>query len=309
MAKLSSAIAVALALGTPAAALADAFEFETGLSFLRSEQSGVIRSTVIPLPPIFTPGFPAFTTRTNVEEDEATFSGTWFVSGVNINEGPRSRAAFLSRASSVTLEYADVDASIRGRVTFDDPNSPDQTFGDSFDGSSFSIGGRYVAQSSGWYGFGSIASRSIDNRDVENYRLGIGKYVGERTTVDSSVSYDDVAGFSQTTFALSLSHVGDLSARWQYGADVSISRSDLSGADSLLGAAFSLYPSRSVAFGLQYSGSLENLDGFARYDAFASWFISESVELSARYGTSDQDDSPFVSSDDDRWGLGVRVRF
>ena len=307
MTPVRSAILAATLYAVSGAAYADTFDFEVDASFLRSDTSFVSNNVAIQLTPPFIP-LPTFTAVNELDADLTALSGTWFFSGVNINEGPRNRAAFLSRASSLSIELGRLDTSFRSRVDFEDPALPDQDSRSSGSSDVVALSGRYVWQDTGWYGLAGVASsEAIGGGNSESYRLGIGRYVGERTSIDFNAQYGDFLDDSVTTFTFNLSHVGDLTGRWQYGADVSLSQADSAQSDLVMDGAISLFPTRSLAFGVEYVTSLEDIGDGASYDAFLSWFANETLEVSARLGTTDQD--TFAGADEDRWGLGFRVRF
>ena len=294
----------------------DTFDFEVGLSY--DNRDGSVRIDSIPAAP-----FPILIRSSN-ETDDIGISGRWFFGGVNSTSGPRSRAALTSRASFISFGYTDSDADIATTFGSTDPAIPTTVSRSSATADLFSAELRYVWAESGWYGIAALGTSSIETRsnlgrfssDSDIYTLGAGVYAGDNTTLDLRVSRVELGGgggigdTSSTLTALTLAHIGDV-VTWQYGIDASISSSDVSGADELVDLRFSMYPTRSIAFGFGVDTTLQDpFDDGASYEFFGSWFATESVELAARYGFVDLNESGNVASNDqDSFGLGVRVRF
>ena len=317
--KIVCRLAPAICLVPPATARGDTFDFEVGASYDRTSASLSFESTdfpgVVPPPTLVR-------SRSNTDDDDITVFGTWFFDGVAAPTGPRSRAAFLGRASSVSLSYRHADSDSSFSLTSPDPSfSP--TMGRSGRNSeAISANLRYVWPESGWYGLAGVATLDTEFDDdfgsfefgSETYSLGIGKYIGSRTTLDVRVSrLETDNNFDLTETALTLSHIGGLGETWQYGADVAVTTTDVSRADESFDLRLSLYPSRSLAFGLETSGSVQNaFDERTRYGLFASWFARENIELGASYSYVDNDtprNNVDWDEDEDGFGLGVKVRF
>ncbi len=315
--KIVCRLAPAICLALPAMALGDTFDFEVGTSYDRistsSEGTGLL-------------GFPQpsipFTSTSDGDDDDITVFGTWFFDGVSAPDGPRSRAAFLSRASSVSLSYRYGDSDTSSSLTSPDPSFSPVMGWESWSSDAISANLRYVWPESGWYGLAGVSTLDEEfdssfgsfNSDVETYSLGIGKYIGSQTSVDLRVSRleGETAGsnIGVTETALTLSHIGGLGETWQYGADVALTTTDVSRADELFDLRLSLYPTRSLAFGLETSGSVQDaFDEGTRYGLFASWFARENIELEASYRYVDTESFPNFDQDEDGFGVGVRVRF
>lgn len=309
-------ITAALVLVAASGAHADTFDFEIDVAYDRSDAS--VRVDSIPNAP-----FPVFIRSAN-EADDVGISGRWFFNGVNSTSGPRSRAALTSRASFISFGYTNSDANIETTFGSSDPAIP--TSNSSADASAdiFSAELRYVWAESGWYGIAALGTSSFEtdsnigrfSSDSDIYSLGAGLYVGDNTTLDLRVSRLELGGggsigdTSSTQTALTLAHIGDVTT-WQYGIDAAISTSDVSGSDELVNLQFSLYPTRSIAFGVGFDTTLQDpFDDGASYEFFAGWFVTESVELTARYRFVDLNESGNIASNDqDSAGVGVRVRF
>lgn len=307
----------ALAVAAPTSASADNFDYEIGADYDAANQS---TRSVVSLDPLIPGGTIAI--RSKLDSDNLDLFGTWYFSGVTSNDGPRSRAAFLARASSVSLRYSGLDGDATIRVDSIDPTVPSDTTRSSTSGDTFSATARYVWAGSGWYVLGSLATASLefDNGDVDAdaYTVGIGKYFASRTAIDLSVLHEDStssgsifqSNSSGSAARLALMHVGDLGSTWQYGTDVALSTDGAGDSDGSFDLKLSLYPTRSVAFGLDIAGQLENFgDGAVRYETFISWFPRESFTINARYGWVTIDEPAGIDTDNDSAGVGFRFRF
>ena len=134
-------LAIFIALGFLASANAEEFDWEVTLDGSRVESE--FGSTVFG-----TDGF--FGVRSEV--DTLSLGANWFIDGLVIGDQPRSEAAFLNRASSLSFAYerADVDTTVFG-IGADGAT-------DNFSTDALSIGGRYVWEESGWFATGAYAS-------------------------------------------------------------------------------------------------------------------------------------------------------
>ena len=70
----------------------------------------------------FSSNLVAGTTRSKSDGDGFILEGSWYYAGLSDDEGPRARAAFMSRASGATLGWSALDESSRIIVT--DPLLP-----------------------------------------------------------------------------------------------------------------------------------------------------------------------------------------
>lgn len=298
-------------------AAADTYTWEVGLGLTANNSTSRSTSTFPP------PNGGTISSRSESDSDDIGIGGTWYFAGVEANSGPRSRAAFIGRASAVSLSYSRGDGDSSTNVTSTVPGFPDQSFRSDASSDSFSGNLRLVGKDSGWYGLASV-SRTESEGDFPGlgatqfssnaYGLGVGKYLGSQTALELNVARGEAQGFYTTIAALALIHIGAMGDTWQYGIDASLSDDNQDGSNARFGARFSLYPSRSWAFGADISAQLEDTsDGPRNYGLFASWFPTERVEIEARYTTTDVDvPTAFISNvdvDQYSYGAGVNVRF
>ncbi len=297
------------------AASAEDYDFELGLSYGHGSTDYTVASTLngIPMPSL---GM----TTISTDSDNVDLVGAWFYSGLSDSEGPKSRAAFTSRASSLAMGYSRSEVS-GSSVFTEDPFPPvAATFDATTDEISLNL--RHVWRDSGWYALAGISTATLDGSsvidgnpgsgelDTSAYVLGVGKYFGKATTVDLSAAFVEIVDSDATVVALTLSHVGSIGERWQFGADLFYATSDADDPGDSYGLRGALFPSENFEFGLEYSHQEAVLDIDADVvEVFASWFVSSSTEISARYGQVHPDAIGSGDIDSNQFGVGVRIRF
>jgi hypothetical protein len=304
---------------------AEEYRFEIGAGYANTSFEGSQTIT--------TPGGTVFNSG-KTDTDDLGVRGNWYFYGLSDDSGPRARAAFVDRASSLSFGYSRSDQTTRTLITSDDPTFPfppqDLTF--DLDVDAYVLDMRYVHRDSGWFGDAglvltdtsfSLGGSVNDSGDATGWRLGIGKYIFSNTAVSVEVSQVDADGGADAeAYAAAFAHLGDLGEKWQYAVDLAYSRSESDfdlDLDTWSGA-FSLYPTRDFEFGI----AVEDVSGdrFAGdttgFAGFVSWFVTSNVSLSASYRTDDVDYLGNVSigggtidadADQDMFALGVSVRF
>jgi hypothetical protein len=327
--------AVSLLLCTGVAA--DEFRFEVSAGF-----DGERLSTTSPL---FGFDGQEGTVFADTGTDTTALTAAWYFSGASDNDGPWSRAVFLSRASSLNLAYRRTDVS--ADISFDPPLQlspfpgpiapivpPEPIFvatpviaPRSFDGDEFSLGGRYVWAESGWFVFGNVSIGDADTPgnafglsiDTQQLIAGGGVYLGERTAIEVAVidteikfTIDTGSGVedSSTGLAISLTHIGNMGSTWQYGIDAALIDRDSANSDTAVALRGSLFPTPAVAFGLEIETEVEGVfDTGTRYSAFGSWFVTRQLEFFGKYGMVDIDAPAGSTADLDVYSLGFLGRF
>jgi len=302
-------------------ASAEQYDFEAGVAFDSTRFDGSQT--------ISTAGGTVFNSG-ETDTDELRLFGSWYFAGLSDDKGPLARAVLVDRASSLSIGYSRSDQTNSAFLTSDDPAFPFPPIDSRFDsdGDSFVANFRYVDRDSGWFGTAGLLTSDTslsgfvdDSFDATGWRLGVGKYVFENTTLALDVSQVNADGGDATAVAVSLEHLGDIGESWQYAIDVGYSRLDATGGSEqdAWRAAIALYPSRSFEFGV----AVEDVSGLFGQDAtglegFASWFVKPNVSLSARYRVDDADYFGNVSiggasrvsdADKDGFGISATVRF
>lgn len=305
------------AFALPAAAHAAGYDYEIAISYDASRASSESVATTI---------FQPINIQSNSDYDEIGFAGTWYFNGADASVGPRSRAAFISRASAASLSYSRGNGDSIFTLNRTSPFIPSMTQSAEETTNNVSANLRRVWRESGWYALAGFSmaefkaqSEFVSTKlEADVFSLGIGKYIGAQTTLeltavrqDSDASGAVIAGDSTSTeLALGFSHMGGLGRTWQYGTDIVMATTGRGSADGSYSARLSLYPSRPLAFGIEIAGALQDADDVSTdYGLFASWFPRELIELQAHYGRIAVDEPPGVELDQYDFGLGVSFRF
>ena len=307
------------------AGVADEYDFEVGLAYDYTKFEGS---------QLITGAGGTIFSSSDIDTDDFSVFGSWYFAGLSDNKGPRARAAFVDRASSLVAGYRRSEQTWSLFRNSDDPTFPFSDLDSTLDssGDSFAADIRYVDRASGWFGTaGLIDSDTRPRGIVDNsigatgWSLGIGKYIYETTALSLTVSDidSDVALFG-TAVAANFSHLGNLGERWQYAVDLDYShRNTDRGADlDTVGATLAFYPTRDIEFGISIVDEFSDRAGLIDLDTtsfqgFASWFVTPNVQLSARYRVDDGDYIPDVirneptarDSDQDSFGISATVRF
>ena len=258
------------------------------------------------------------------DSDSVDVRGTYYFNDVEINKGPLSVAAFLNRASNVSVFYADgeteVDAS---QLVFSGPTIFGGTggiggYGAPILGSTFLIpkyeidteqylvNGQYIDVESGWlidasYGYSEEDSDLGIDIERDSYGVGVGKYIAKytrlkldylHTEIDIDTSTSDVSSDSDVV-NLGLFHVQELGNGTFYDASVDVAYLDSDDGDDAQAYSVSTtyYFSPSVGVGV----SLSHIDGddidTTSYGVFGEWFITNNFSVSLNYLRSKVDDS------------------
>lgn len=302
-------------------ASAETYDFEIGIAYAGGEFDGSQTIT--------TNGGTIFNSI-STDTDDLSVVGSWYFTGLSDDKGPRARAVLVDRASVFSFRFSRAEQTTATVLTSDDPLSPfppvDSTF--ESEGDTFGFDVRHAFRDSGWIGIVGLSTTSAefsgavsDSADATGWRLGVGKYLSENTTLGVDFSETNVdGGPDSTALGISLEHLGDLGAHWQYAVDVRYNRVDSDGPFEVdtARAAFSLYPTRDLELGVAVedaSGSGQDVLGL---ELFASWFVSPGFRVSAGYRVDDTDSfgglslggAPSVSdTDQSSFRIGASLRF
>lgn len=320
------AIFLATFLGIVNGATADDVDYELGLSLANFDMDvaspiGFIGGT---------PGSALGRAENSTDTDRLELSATWYYSGLQDAPGPRSRAAFLDRASSIVLSYAYEDSSSDFSSTgIPDPllppgigPFPPSTGGSDGTGHFIEARLRHVWGDSAWYGLAGLSHAEIDldsvfngnsssfSEDSDAWAIGLGRYIGASTSLEVGTGSVDILGEDATTYSAALSHVGQLGANWHYAADLGITVFDSFDDREAYSLGLSAFPNRELEIGIRATlrDSEFDLDEDS-YELFSSWFIRENVEIRARYREDDRDSTFVTEFDSSELALGVNVRF
>lgn len=322
----ASSIPTLAAIFFTTTAMAGEFDFEVEAAYDLTQFNG--RQTIT------TQGGTIFNSSAS-DTDDLSLSGSWFFSGMSDDKGPRARAIFVDRASSVSIGYSRLDQSVSTFLNTDDPqfSFPDIDGTFNTNGDSFAVDVRYVDRSTGWFGDVGVLATDVaisgfvdDSIDASGWRLGVGKYLFGTTALGLNYSQVDADGGGDAeVIALFFTHLGDLGSRWQYAIDLGYARTEAGTISDLdtWNAAISLYPTRDFEFGVAIEDVSDDRDfqGFFEtrgISGFASWFVTPNVKLAARYRVDDVNyfgsiiigGAPRDSdANQDSFGLSMTIRF
>ena len=176
----------------PGDAAAENFDFEIGVTYNRTQLDA--EQTI-------TTNVGSIFNSNDIDTDAWSLFGSWYFAGLSDDNGPRARAAFVDRASMLGVSYARVDVSASASLVSSDPAIP--SFEGSFnsDGDAYALDVRYVWRDSGWFANGGVAQTDTtiggfvaSSVDSTVWRVGVGKYLFDTTTLALDVSQADDDG-------------------------------------------------------------------------------------------------------------------
>ncbi len=251
----------------------------------------------------------------NPDNDAISGYGTYFIDAVDDTKGPLAEADFLDRASSISIfaENSNIDGDLiddLGRKNYG--MATHSVFSDAgwiidFGYTRLETDTLRTSVSAGQLPTDPGVDRPLDTIDVDQFRLGFGKYLTDRTTLVLSYEYSDIdeAG-DYSTYRLDLEHLfqfsfGDIKAEASYGlVDISVDKKLLGDVDDIdiyvVGATY--YFGSNKNWGVGVNGGQEDFDGdsFKRWEANVSWFITDQWEVALDYSDGEYDDLDNVES-------------
>jgi len=254
----------------------------------------------------------------NPDNDVISGYGTYFIDAVDDTKGPLAEAAFLDRASSISL------FSVRENIDGDGIKDLGRK--------NYGLEIHAVSSDAGWitdFGYSREendslrtslsaanlpsnlpilpANRTLDTIDLDRFKIGFGKYLTDRTTLVASYTYTDVDEAGDfSTYRLDLEHLfqfsfGDIKAEASYGlVDVSVDNELLEDPDDidifLVGATYYFGSNKNWGVGVNYGEEDFGGDSWKRVAANVSWFITDQWEVALDYSDGEFDDLDDVES-------------
>lgn len=284
MKKSALSLAVACALGVSGTAVASGYQYELSIGYDRVDQKGSY----------------------GYKGDTWSLSGIYYLDQIDDSTGPLAEAAFLNKASFLNAHY--------GYLAKD------------FDGDAFGVGGEYVTSERGVIlgaSYDWIDDIRLDGvsggADVDSYRLTIGQYLTDTTTVRLSYQNDDVDAdnslydFEVDTVGLNVRHLtGDLGNGIHLALEADLQRieRDFRAADTyrntLMGVGADMYFNRnfSVGVGYHYITGADEFEGDG-FDVRARYHVNPNFFVAASYGHEEPDDIARTKV----WGVELATRF
>lgn len=224
--------------------------------------------------------------------------GTYYLDAVNNERGPLAEAAFVDRASNLSLSLSRIDA--------DD-------FGSDFD--AHTVSGLFVSKDTGWL-FGlsyENGDQDSPNLDLDTLSFTAGRYVAPNTTFVVNYSHAE-AGNSPAeqdtdSYEVALKHLGQTGSKMYYALEVSlgeINEEDIDQNTLSYGGSYTLYPSRNIGIGVGLDFLDSDFEEATAYRLFANWFFIENASVGLMYQMLDVDETDI---EQDAWTVDALVRF
>lgn len=247
----------------------------------------------------------------NTSRDRLGFSGEYFFDPVESNSGPLKEAAFLAKTSGLMFSVSGSDAQGEGRTTTTSDigdAGPNGTYLTDWKARNYNLRYRFVAPQNTWFGVvgGSYLVResnlsSLDHKRTR-YSVGIGRYVGRRTSVVAKYgrSHLDagVAGLRDETLSVGVRSLIQLGTRHHLATSALLEQTNSVGGESVrtyqVGLAY--YPRNDLSIALSTTGNYDysapdgDRDGDVHRRGYlleADWFVTEEIALGIGYETSD----------------------
>lgn len=199
-------------------------------------------------------------------------TGTYYFSSVDDSEVPLNEAAFLNKASSLSLAATDNELEIDG----------DTGYGDGAGGAlNLVLGDKYIFNV-------SYATADIDDVDADAYGLGAGLYINETTSIGLSYTRVDLDDVNEEfdTFAFNLHNVTDLDGISSIAGQINLAIAEEPGSQTViqLDGAMDYYFTHKYSLGGGLAFSLPNNgDREFIYSIQSKYFITNKIALAASY--------------------------
>lgn len=243
----------------------------------------------------------------DVDQDTLTLGGEFYFSSVSTSGVPLDEAAFLAKASSVAIGYADVDVDI----------DPKHFEGDSYSSKGIVVQGHFVLPSPNLILEATYGQGDQDDEDFDVYAIGFGGYINDRITLmgeyskqtfDDYGSDDSIERFT-VTYRQLIQLGGDMSLALEpHLASVDYFGED--GAEFGIDAAF--YLNRSLGFKAGVTAfAADDEDGdYSEAESYigVDYFINENFRIGGKLLTSSSEfESDFANDDVESEGVGIEV--
>lgn len=221
------------------------------------------------------------------DQDTIALEGSVFLQPVDTSKGPLGEAAFIDRATSVSLGYG------YSEVEFDS--------GSDFDLSLFNVSGRYVIHDGGWileggYDYDEIEADGGDS-DSDSYTLRGGKYIADNTTLILGWTYSEDDGNRESdAYSVEMEHLqmlgqGALKIEGGYALVEANFTDDV----DVYSVAGTYYVNNNLGFGGGYSLADGNNSEVDTWKLFSEWWMNEQVAFSVGYIGVEEEDANIES--------------
>lgn len=231
-----------------------------------------------------------------------SLGGTAYLMPVDDTKGPLGEAAFIDQASSLSVLVSD------GETDVDSASDVELE--------SYGISGRYVTkQSGGWIVDLGAERDEVDGFEVDNYSIGVGKYLWDTTTLVFTYGNSDAeVGGDVDSYRLDLDHLitfennGGLKLHAAYGVTDIDDDEDFSDSEDVdvYEVDATWYVCKHLGLGIGYSNTEDAGEELEQYFASAEYFISDSIAVGVAYTEAEVEDTGFET---DSYLLTLSARF
>ena len=238
----------------------------------------------------------------NIDQTTYALGGTFYLSPVDDHIGPKAEAAFLNKASEISLGYGRTNIEIDG-------NSIDPEFGMKVDedGDVWAVGGSYVTENGIILELGYAVNDVDKVIDSELSTVGIGYYLNDTSTVSLNYAYieDDVSDFEEDIWTLGYKSVFND----KFGLEIDLSYNDPEIGEEAYGVVgdldYYINDNFSVSGVLGYISSDSDFREAAVYGVKTEYFFNSMIALDAGYTVT----APEEGDDNNVWSVGLTARF
>ncbi|MFV0279115.1 MAG: putative porin [Parahaliea sp.] len=235
-------------------------------------------------------------TAADADSDTFGIQGKYFLDNVDTSKGPLGEAEFLDRASFIGLEYRNGEIDVDGA--------------DELDTESYGVNARLVHKPSGWLANMSYRVDEYDDQDLDSYAFGVGKYLGDNTTLTMTYEHlkmDDFDEIKSDLWGMDFAHMFRFNNGTALKMDAGYAYVDSDEGDSgdqyKLGGTY--YLNDRLGFGASYERLALDED-YDTWKVYADWFVNEKVSVTLSYGETDTD---YLDFNNDGFLVGVNMRF
>lgn len=248
--------------------------------------------------------FEAGTAISGGDVSSITVGGTAYIQPVDDSKGPLGEAAFISQSSSISAFYSD------GETDVDD--APEIEL------ESYGLGGRYVTNKMGsWIIDLAYERDEPESAQIDNYSIGLGKYLTDTTTLVFSYRNSDAdEGGDVDSYRVDLDHLfmfgndGGLKLHAAYGFVDVDDDGEFSSDDNDDIDVYELdgtwYICRNFGLSAGYRNTDFQAEELEEYFGGAEYFITDDVSVGVAYTEGEIEDSDIET---DSFVFTANVRF
>lgn len=241
----------------------------------------------------------------NQSSDNLDFAGDYYFGPIETNSGPLQEAAFLAKASALMFSASEARNNGTGKITTTSNTATlptERTYASAYREKAYGLRYQFVAAQRPWIGVASYDHATI-NSSTTTYSVGMGRYVGRRTSVVAEYGWSHfqyVPGRNRaltirarTLLRLGARNLAVSAALHRYSVDVLAGNLPVStylNGESVhtyeVGVTY--YPRDDVSIALSTNGDYHysfpyGSEDTRGYRLEADWFFTDSIDLGVSY--------------------------